>query len=164
MIGEIKRYIRDDGPIKVSRSIRELEMKIKELQQIYLVKKGREIRIDEMEKELKVTKEDISLAMELSKGVESIEGAAYVDGKDGNQINLIEKISTDKNEEEIITNKIAIKELIDGLKQNEQKVIMLRFFKDKTQSQVAKILGISQVQVSRIERRVLGQMKMKLSS
>ncbi len=164
MIGEIKRFIRDDGPIKVSRSIRELGIKIKELQKSYLIRKGREIKIEEIQEELKVTKEDISLALEVSKGVESIESATYINNKDGNQINLIDKISTDKNEEEIITNKIAIKELIKGLKQNEQQVIMLRFFKDKTQAQVAKILGVSQVQVSRIERRVLEQMKMKLSS
>ena len=164
MIGEIKRFIRDDGPIKVSRSIKELGMKINELQRSYLIKNGREIKIEEIQEELKVTKEDISLALEVSKGVESIESATYINNKDGNQINLIDKISTDKNEEEIITNKIAIKELINGLKQNEQQVIMLRFFKDKTQAQVAKILGVSQVQVSRIERRVLEQMKMKLSS
>lgn len=164
MIGEIKRFIRDDGPIKVSRSIKELGIKIKELQKSYLIRKGREIKIEEIQEELKVTKEDISLALEVSKGVESIESATYINNKDGNQINLIDKISTDKNEEEIITNKIAIKELINGLKQNEQQVIMLRFFKDKTQAQVAKILGVSQVQVSRIERRVLEQMKMKLSS
>ena len=164
MIGEIKRFIRDDGPIKVSRSIKELGMKINELQRSYLIKNGREIKIEEIQEELKVTKEDISLALEVSKGVESIESATYINNKDGNQINLIDKISTDKNEKEIITNKIAIKELIDGLKQNEQQVIMLRFFKDKTQAQVAKILGVSQVQVSRIERRVLEQMKMKLSS
>lgn len=164
MIGEIKRFIRDDGPIKVSRSIKELGMKIKELQQRYLIKEGREIKIEEIQEELKVTKEDISLALEVSKGVESIESATYINNKDGNQINLIEKISTDKNEEEMITNKLAVKELINGLEQNEKQVIMLRFFKDKTQSQVAKILGVSQVQVSRIERRVLDQMKMKLSS
>lgn len=164
MIGEIKRFIRDDGPIKVSRSIKELGMKIKELQKSYLIKEGKEIKIEEIQEELKVTKEDISLALEVSRGVESIESATYINNKDGNQINLIEKISTDKNEEEIITNKIAVKELINGLKQNEKQVIMLRFFKDKTQSQVAKILGVSQVQVSRIERRVLEQMKMKLSS
>lgn len=164
MIGEIKRFIRDDGPIKVSRSIKELGMKINELQRSYLIKNGREIKIEEIQEELKVTKEDISLALEVSKGVELIESATYINNKDGNQINLIDKISTDKNEEEIITNKIAIKELINGLKQNEQQVIMLRFFKDKTQAQVAKILGVSQVQVSRIERRVLEQMKMKLSS
>ncbi len=164
MIGEIKRFIRDDGPIKVSRSIKELGMKIKELQKSYLIKEGKEIKIEEIQEELKVTKEDISLALEVSRGVESSEIATYIKKKNVNKINLIEKISTDKNEEEIITNKIAVKELINGLKQNEKQVIMLRFFKDKTQSQVAKILGVSQVQVSRIERRVLEQMKMKLSS
>lgn len=164
MIGEIKRYIRDDGPIKVSRSIKELGIKIKELQRIYLSKKGREIKIEELQEELKVSKEDINLALEVSKGVESIESATYINNKDGNRINLIERISTDKNEEEMITNKIVIKELINGLEPRDKQVIMLRFFKDKTQSQVAKILGVTQVQVSRIERRILGQMKLKLSS
>ena len=164
MIGEIKRYISDNGPIKVSRSIKELGMKIKELQRIYLNKKGREIKIEELQEELKVSKEDINLALEVSKGVESIESATYVNNKDGNKINLIEKISTQKNEEEIITNKIVVKELISGLGQKEKQVILLRFFKDKTQSQVAKVLGVTQVQVSRIERKVLNQMKLKLSS
>ena len=164
ILGEIKRYIRDDGPIKVSRSIKELGIKIRELQRMYLNKKGHEVKIEELQKELKVSKEDITLALEVSKGIESIENATFINSKNGNRINLIEKISTDKNEEEIITNRIVVKELINGLEQREKQVIMLRFFKDKTQEQVAKILGVTQVQVSRIERRVLNQMKQKLSS
>lgn len=164
MIGEIKRYIRDDGPIKVSRGIKELGMKIRELQRENLSKKGRELTIEELEKELKISKEDIGLALEANKTVESIDSSFYTDNKDGNSINLIEKISSDKNEEEHITNKLAIKQLIEGLNNREKEIILLRFYKDKTQSQVAKILGITQVQVSRLERKILDNMKMKLIS
>ncbi len=164
MIGEIKRYIRDDGPIKVSRGIKELGMKIRELQKESISKKGKELTIEELEKELKISKEDIGLALEANNTVESIDSNFYTDNKDGNCIQLIEKISTDKNEEEIITNKLAIKQLIEGLDNRDKELILLRFYKDKTQSQVAKILGITQVQVSRLERKILDKMKMKLIS
>ena len=117
----------------------------------YLAKEGREITIEEIAKELKVTKEDIALAMESVAPVESIEKNIF--GDEENKLSLIDKISTGKNEEEIITNKIVVKELINKLDKKEKEVIMLRFYKEKTQSQVAKILGITQVQVSRIERR-----------
>ena len=163
MIGEIKRFIRDDGPIKISRSIKELGIKIKELQKEYLIKKGEEISIEKISKELKVDKEDIALALEATGHVESIESSTYTN-KNGNSISLIEQISTEKNEEEIITNQLTVKELIDGLEERDKKVIMLRFYKEKTQSQVAKILGITQVQVSRIERKILNNMRLELSS
>ena len=164
MIGEIKRYIRDDGPIKVSRSIKELGIKIKEIQKQYLNQKGKEITITELEKELKVGKEEITLAIEATKNVESIENVSYTNHKDGNSISLKDKIATGKDEEEMITNKLVIKDLIRGLEKREKEVILLRFYKEKTQSQVAKILGITQVQVSRIERKILSNMKTKLSS
>ncbi|CDE24433.1 rNA polymerase sigma factor [Clostridium sp. CAG:440] len=128
----------------------------------YLAKEGREITIEEIAKELKVTKEDIALAMESVAPVESIEKNIF--GDEENKLSLIDKISTGKNEEEIITNKIVVKELINKLDKKEKEVIMLRFYKEKTQSQVAKILGITQVQVSRIERRILNSMKLKLTS
>ncbi len=164
MIGEIKRYIRDDGPIKISRSIKELGNKIKELEREYLIKKGKEITEEEIQKELKVSKEDILLAKEATTNIESIDNAIYTNEKDGNTINLIERISNNKDEEEILTNKIVVKDLINELETRDKEVIVLRFFKEKTQSQVAKILGVTQVQVSRIERRILNSMKMKLSS
>lgn len=164
MIGEIKRYIRDDGIIKISRSIKELGVKIKELQKEYINKKGKEITLEEIEKELKVSKEDISLALEATTNVESIDSATYTNQKDGNTIQLIEKISTEKDEQEMITNKLVIKELINGLEKRDKEVIMLRFYKEKTQAQVAKILGVTQVQVSRIERKILDTMKAKLIS
>lgn len=163
MIGEIKRYIRDDGPIKVSRGIKELGIKIRELQKEYRNKHGEEIKLNQISEELKISKEDIALAIEATNTVESIEGASYVNQKDGNTINLIEKISTEKNEEEIITNKLAIKQVLEGLNERDKKIILLRFYKEKTQTEVAKILGITQVQVSRIERKILENMRMKLS-
>lgn len=162
MIGEIKRYIRDDGPLKVSRSIKELGIKIRELQKEYLHKKGEEITIEQIAKELKVEKEDITLALEATNTVDSIESSMYTNHKDGNSISLIETITNAKDEEEIITNKMAIHQLIENLDKRDKEIILLRFYKEKTQAQVAKILGITQVQVSRIERRILENMRGKL--
>ncbi len=162
MIGEIKRFIRDDGPVKVSRSIKELNVKIKELQKEYLCKKGEEITINQIAKELNVSREEIVLAMESVNNVESIEGSTYTNQKDGNSISLIETLSNHQNEEEMITNRLTIKHLIENLEARDKEIILLRFYKEKTQAQVAKILGITQVQVSRIERKILGNMRTKL--
>lgn len=159
MIGEIKRYIRDDGPIKVSRGIKELGIKVKELQKEYFYKKGEEISIEEISKKLKISKEDISLALEATNTVESIDNTYYRDNKDGNSINLIERLSNDRDEEEIITNKMTLEKIINVLEPRDKEIILLRFYKEKTQTQVAKILGITQVQVSRLEKRILNNMK-----
>jgi len=164
ILGEIKRFIRDDGPIKVSRSIKELNVKIQELKKHYLITKGREITIEEIAKELKVDKDDIIIAMESNNSIESIEGASNQSDKEGKKLSILDKISTGKNEEEIITNKIVIKQLLKELDERDREIILLRFFKEKTQTEVARILGISQVQVSRIERKVLDKMKNKLTS
>ena len=161
ILGEIKRYIRDDGPIKVSRSLKELNVKIKELQRMYLLNKGKEITIEEIAKILKISKEDVAIAIESNTPIESIEGNLTQSNGD-KTINLIDRISTGKDEQEMITNKIVIKELINELEDSDKEVILLRFYKEKTQSQIAKILGISQVQVSRIEKKVLQKMRVKL--
>ena len=164
ILGEIKRFIRDDGPIKVSRSIKELNVKINELKKQYLIKTGKEITIEEICKELKIEKEDAIIAMESTNTIESIEGAAGSENKDGKQLTIFDKISTGKDEEEIITNKMLINQLINELEDRDKEISLLRFFKEKTQTEVAKILGISQVQVSRIERKILNNMRMKLTS
>ena len=161
ILGEIKRHIRDDGPIKVSRSIKELNVKIRELQKEYLIKKGKEITIEEMSKILKVSKEDITIAIESAKPIESIESKVF-DDKGNKTVTLADKISTQKDEQELITNKIVIKDLIKDLEDKDKEVILLRFYKEKTQTQIAKILGISQVQVSRIEKKVLEKMRKEL--
>ena len=164
ILGEIKRFIRDDGPIKVSRSIKELSTKINELKKQYLLQKGKEITLNEIAKELKISKEDVAMAIEANRQVESIDGMAYENNNDGSNINLIEKISTGKDEQNLVVNRLTVRELINGLENREKQVILLRFYKEKTQSQVAKILGITQVQVSRIERKILNNMKLKLIS
>ena len=164
ILGEIKRYIRDDGPIKVSRSIKELGVKIREIQRNYLAKKGEEIGINEIAKELNITKEEVAQAIEANSNISSLEECKYTDHKSGNKISIMDRLTTGKDEQEIIANKLTIKELISNLEKTEKEVIMLRFYKGKTQMQVAKILGVTQVQVSRIERKVLKKMKIKLTS
>ena len=164
ILGEIKRYIRDDGPIKVSRSIKELNVKIQELQKEYLHKYGREIKLEEISKELRIAKEEITMAMDSTKPVDSIESAKYTDNKTDKTVSILERISTGKDEETEITNRITVKGLISELKENEKEIILLRYYKQKTQMQVSKILGITQVQVSRIERKVLDKMRKKLIS
>ena len=162
ILGEIKRYIRDDGPIKVSRSIRELNAKIVELQKEYFNKYGKEISLEEIAKDLRTSKEEITMAMDSTRPVDSIEDAQYRDNKTDKTISILENISTGRDEQTEITNKIAIKNLINELDKQEKEIIMLRYYKQKTQMQVSKILGITQVQVSRIERKVLDNMSRKL--
>ena len=163
ILGEIKRFIRDDGPIKISRSIKELNIKIIELQKEYLNKYGKEITLEQLAKELKTSKEDIAMALDSARPVNYIEDSQYRDNKTDKTISLIDQLSSGKDEENEITNRITIKKLISELKDNEKEVILLRYYKGKTQMQVAKILGITQVQVSRIERKVLDNMKRKLT-
>ena len=162
ILGEIKRYIRDDGPIKVSRSIKELNIKILELQKEYFKKYGKEITLDEIAKEFRTTKEEITMALDSARPVDSIEEEQYRDNKTDKTISILEQISTGKDEQTEITNKIAIKNMIKELNEKEKEIIVLRYYRQKTQMQVSKILGITQVQVSRIERKVLDNMKRKL--
>ena len=163
ILGEIKRFIRDDGPIKVSRSIKELNIKIIELQKEYMNKYGKEITLDELAKELKTTKEEITMSMDSLRPVNSIEDSQYRDNKTDKTVSIIEKLSTGRDEETEITNKIVIKKLISELDSKEKEIILLRYYRGKTQMQVSRMLGITQVQVSRIERKVLDNMKRKLS-
>lgn len=164
IIGEIKRFLRDDSMLKVSRSIKELGTKVRELQKKYLEEKGEEIGILKLAEILNKTKEEIVAALEATSNVESIYAEVYQDYKDDGSISLVDRLSSNKDEMANISDKIAVKQLIDELEYKEKQIVYLRFFKDKTQVQVAKIMGITQVQVSRIERKVLNSMKMKLIS
>ena len=164
ILGEIKRYIRDEGPIKISRSIKELNEKIIELQKEYFNKHGKEITLEGISKELRISKEEITMALDSTRPVDSIENAKYTDSKTDKTVSILEQISTGRDEQTEITNKIAIKNLISELDEKEREIIMLRYYKQKTQMQVSKILGITQVQVSRIERKVLDKMRKKLIS
>ena len=163
ILGEIKKFLRDDGPVKVSRSLKELNVKITDLQKEY-EKDGKELSLIEISKILRVPKEEIVLAIESTQTIESIENAKYNGGKSNKELTLIETLSTNKDEQSIITNRIALHKMIEDLSDREKKIILLRFYKDKTQAEVAKILGISQVQVSRIEKKILEGMRRELVS
>ena len=115
-------------------------------------------------KELRISKEEITMALDSTRPVDSIENAKYTDSKTDKTVSILEQISTGRDEQTEITNKIAIKNLISELDEKEREIIMLRYYKQKTQMQVSKILGITQVQVSRIERKVLDKMRKKLIS
>ena len=156
ILGEIKRFIRDDGPIKVSRSTKELCVKIKEVQKEYLNKNGEEIKLNEIAKKLGVTREEIAEALDSINCVDSIYDLNYTDEKEGN---ILEKIPANDENEKNVIDKIILKDAINKLEDREKKIILLRYFRGRTQSQVAKVLGISQVQVSRIEKKVLSNMK-----
>lgn len=160
ILGEIKKFIRDDGNIKISRSIKELAIKIRDIQTKYLNTIGKEITISEIAKELKVSTEDITLALDSLKPTISIYEDSYTNEEGG--ISFLDTLSTKIDEAENITNKLALKKLIENLNERDKQIILLRYYKNKTQTQVAKILGISQVQVSRIEKKILDSMKLKL--
>ena len=163
ILGEIKRHIRDDGPIKISISIKELNIKIMELQKEYTNKYRRDITLEEISKELRITKEEITMALDSTRPVDSFESAKYRDNKTDKTISVLERLSTGRDEQTEIANRLTIKNLINELDEKEKEIIMLRYYKQKTQTQVSKILGITQVQVSRIERRILNNMKGKLT-
>ena len=159
ILGEIKRYIQTNGPIKISRTIKELQYKIVE-QQKEALKKGREISIEELAKELNVSKEEIIVALESNVTINSIYDS---DSNKEDGLNILDTLSTGIDEQTILTNKIAITELIKNLKEKEKQVILLRYFRGKTQTEVGKIMGVNQVQISRIEKKVLELMKRKLT-
>lgn len=160
ILGEIKRFIRDDGLVKVSRSMKELGIRIKEVQKQELQKTGRDLRVEEIAKKLGVSVEEVAAAMDTFLPVESIYQSSYTNEEGA--INIIDTLSTQVDESNTITNRLSIRALIDELEEKEKELIVLRYYQGKTQMQVAEILGITQVQVSRIEKRILSSMRMKL--
>ena len=161
IMGEIKRFIRDDGIIKVSRQTKELSIKIKQIQNEYLNKNGEEITITKLSQILNVSKEEIAAAIESNNTVNSIYS---VEGANDDERMLLEKISDNKDEYNNLVDKITLNELINNLDEREKKVVLLRYYKEQTQAQVGKTLGITQVQVSRIEKKVLDKMRLKLEA
>lgn len=160
IIGEIKRFLRDDGIIKVSRNTKSLARKIHFDKEELTRKLDRDPTIEELSEYSGVNKEDIVFAVESAATMQYLYDTIHQD--DGAPVLLIDKLSEKPNEDSDMINKIALKEALRSLDIKSRQIIMLRYFKDKTQVQVAKMLGISQVQVSRIEKKVLGVMKEKL--
>ncbi len=159
VIGEIKRFMRDDGAIKVSRAIKTLNIKINRFIDYFYEQNKQKPTISEIAKEFKVEEEDVVLAMDSAKMPISL--YAPLEGEDGSLF-VIDRVENENFDNSFMDN-VALKEIINSLPERERKIIYLRYFLDKTQSEVAEEFKISQVQVSRIENKVLGDLKKKLS-
>lgn len=154
--GEIRRFIRDDGIIKISRKIKENQMKILCEREKYINEKNKEPTIEELEKICNLTKDEMIMAMDASRNVESLNKEMY---SNDSTYTLIDLTVEDTNIEETVLNKVLVQQLLDRLETRERKIILLRYFKNKTQSQVAKEMGMTQVQVSRLEKKILNSMR-----
>lgn len=157
IMGEIKRHLRDDGIIKVSRSLKELSVKARGVMDRLSKELGRDVTIQEVASHLQVSPEELAMALDATVMPESINAKIGEDGKE-----IESTLGCDEDMECEVVNKIAIKDALSNLTARERQIIVLRYFKDKTQSQIAAQLGISQVQVSRIEKKVLAQMRDKI--
>jgi len=161
IIGEIKRFLRDDGMIKVSRPMKELATKARYATEMLTAKLGRAPTVNELAAEVGVGTEELNVAMEAGLDVESLHTTIYQG--DGSPIFLIDKVARVSDDSDRTINILALKQLIERLKPKERQVIILRYFQDKTQTEVANLIGVSQVQVSRIEKKVLAALKLGLS-
>ena len=159
--GEIKRFLRDDGMIKVSRSLKETAGKAYMMREILEKKNGREPTLEEISAEIGATREDIVLAMESAAEVESLHKTIYQG--DGNAISLMDRLEDQRNPNEELLNHMVLNELLKGLPQEERTLIRMRYFEEKTQTEVAKALGMSQVQVSRYEKKILKKLRGRIS-
>jgi RNA polymerase sporulation-specific sigma factor len=159
--GEIKRFLRDDGIVKVSRSLKELSGRIRQTKERLIRDSGREPTLNEISVELGVSNEDIVLAMDAAAVPEYLYDTIHQD--DGSPIFLIDKVAVEEDKSGEMLDRIILKEIIHKLKPRERQIIIMRYFQDRTQTQIAQKLGISQVQVSRIEKRVLDKMRQSMT-
>ncbi|SDI97138.1 RNA polymerase sporulation sigma factor SigF [Salimicrobium halophilum] len=154
IIGEIQRFIRDDGTVKVSRGLKELNHKIKKKREEWMKEYGRSPTMKELEEELDISSEELVQAEEAGRMPKSIYETVYE--HDGDALTLADQMT---EEEEDWFHHIAIEDVMSQLKKREKVIIYLRYYQDYTQTEVAKRLGISQVQVSRLEKNILKSMK-----
>ena len=158
--GEIKRFLRDDGMIKVSRSLKEIAYRAYLAGEKLREETGKEPSIEEIAEKIEVEKETLVLAMEASSEVESLQKTIYQG--DGNEILLMDKIVEEEEREEKILNTMLLRQLLGELGERERELLSLRYFGNKTQGEVGKMMGISQVQVSRMEKRILQDLRKRL--
>lgn len=155
--GEIQRFLRDDGIIKVSRSLKELAYKAFLAREKLQEGLNREPTLEELAEDMKVEKEELTMAMEASSEVESLYRPVYQ--KDGNEVPLLEKLEERECQEERVLNRMLLSQLLEELGKEERQLIYLRYFSNKTQTEIGQELGISQVQVSRMEKKILKRMR-----
>lgn len=158
--GEIKRFLRDDGLIKVSRSIKENGAKIKQARERLQAERGRDITLQELSEETGMERAEIVMALEANGEVESIY-KTYAP-ENGKETCLADRLPQEKDSHEVLINHMLLEQLLKELKQEERQLIQMRYFEECTQMQVAEKLGISQVQVSRMEKKILLSMRKKL--
>lgn len=154
IIGEIKRFLRDDGAIKVSRRIKENAAKGRRAEEALRTRLGRNPSITEISDECGISEEDLIEAFESSAVPESLQLGV----NDENSVQKIELLISDDTEEKII-DRVFIKEALAGLSEREKNIIMMRYYRGKTQSEIARMIGVSQVQVSRLEKKALKQIR-----
>lgn len=158
--GEIKRFLRDDGSIKVSRSIKTLSIKIKSYIEKEKSKGEKTPTVDQIAKHFEANIEDVVLALDSQQQIISIN--SKVDEDDPNSQNIIDKLAVFDKSDEMI-DKLALKNAIMSLSDKDKKIILLRYYRGKTQSEVATILDISQVQVSRMETKIIEELRKKMT-
>ncbi len=156
--GEIKRFIRDDGAVKVSRALKTLSVKMHAYIDEYIQTNGESPSLDKLSEVFGVDKQEIVFAMDSNKYPLSI----YEKFDDESSGSIIDRLPAKGSGDELIDN-ILLKKLLAELPEREKTVIKLRYYKDMTQSEVAKVLGVSQVQISRIESKVIGKMRKQLA-
>ena len=155
--GEIQRFLRDDGLIKVSRSLKELAYKAFLAKERLQEKLQRDPTLEELAEDMTIEKEELVMALEASGEVESLYKPVYQ--KDGNEVPLLEKLEEKECQEEKVLNRMLLSQLLEELEKEERQLIYLRYFANKTQTEIGQELGISQVQVSRMEKRILKRMR-----
>ena len=157
IIGEVKRYLRDNNSIRVSRSVRDLAYKSIQFREKYTKEHGKEPRIEEIAKELGVTKEEVAFSFDAIQDPLSLQEPAYNDGTES--IYIMDQVKDSKNTDESWTEKMAIESALDKLNEKERMIVVKRFFDGRTQMEVANEIGISQAQVSRLEKSALNHIK-----
>lgn len=155
--GEIKRFLRDDGMIKVSRSLKELAYKSLKAGERLTDRLGREPTMEELSEELGVGKEELVQAMEAGSEVDSL--YRPVNQKEGSEIRLLDRIEEKEKSVDKIIDRLVLRQLLESLNSEERQLIWLRYFSDRTQSEVGRIMGISQVQVSRMEKKIIENLR-----
>ena len=161
--GEIKRFLRDDGIVKVSRTLKENCWKIKRETELFRQKTGREPTLEELSAVTELPREEIAMALE-SSAEESI--YKTIPQKDGSEVCLLDRMENQNqgNGMQQLLNRVVLEQLLLELPDTDRRLIIMRYMQDKTQSEVARVLGVSQVQVSRLEKKILKQMRERLVS
>lgn len=156
--GEIRRFLRDDGMVKVSRSMKESSWRVKKSREKLEQKLGRSVTLQELAEDTGLSEEEIALALDASEEVSSIYQTIYQ--SDGSELYLVDKMADKAPEEEQLLNRVTVEQMMKTLEPREQRLIKLRYFDGKTQNSVAEVMGMTQVQVSRTEKKILQKMRL----